>query len=215
MGMFFFYSSASDSMTGKIMVLIAACAILGPPIVNIGRYDVFKFIIGSVLQVFFTPLYVNIFSVYSVANLHDVSWGNRDSDDKNSEDTRKNLEIFRTSTLMIFLFINIVYAYFIVVSNMEGNFITILAWVISINILMKIVISTLESISLWCSQRNRLKRVVNENFIHTVENAPTVHADDAHFVENMADIDPAEAVAQTKTSRVRFGKEVNEDEEDP
>lgn len=39
---------------------------------NMGRY-----INGFIVWFIMLPCYINIFSIYSFSNLHDVSWGNR------------------------------------------------------------------------------------------------------------------------------------------
>lgn len=37
------------------------------------------YIIGLVSYIFLIPTFVNIMTIYSMCNLHDVSWGNRPS----------------------------------------------------------------------------------------------------------------------------------------
>jgi len=41
---------------------------------NMGGYTV-----GLVSYILLIPMFVNVFSIYSMSNLHDVSWGNRPS----------------------------------------------------------------------------------------------------------------------------------------
>lgn len=49
-----------------------------------------------------------------MANLHDISWGNRATDDKKGEETRKNLEQFRATYLIVWIALNAVYGYAII-----------------------------------------------------------------------------------------------------
>ena len=41
---------------------------------NMGGY-----LVGLVSYIVLIPMFVNVFSIYSFSNLHDVSWGNRPS----------------------------------------------------------------------------------------------------------------------------------------
>lgn len=56
-----------------------------------------------------------------MANLHDVSWGNRATDDKKGEETRRNLEQFRATYLIIWLACNAVYGYGIIYLSRNGQ----------------------------------------------------------------------------------------------
>ena len=37
------------------------------------------YLVGLVSYIVLIPMFVNVFSIYSFSNLHDVSWGNRPS----------------------------------------------------------------------------------------------------------------------------------------
>lgn len=66
-----------------------------------------------------------------MANLHDISWGNRVTDDKRGEETRKNLEQFRALYLIVWIFINAVYGYAIIYITREGQEFYILVLTVS------------------------------------------------------------------------------------
>jgi chitin synthase len=38
-----------------------------------------SYIMGMIVYIFMIPTFVNIMSIYSMCNLHDISWGNRPS----------------------------------------------------------------------------------------------------------------------------------------
>lgn len=56
-----------------------------------------------------------------MANLHDISWGNRATDDKKGESTRKSLEQFRALYLIVWLALNAIYGYAIIYITREGQ----------------------------------------------------------------------------------------------
>lgn len=39
--------------------------------------NIFKYIVGFVSYFLMIPMFLNVFTIYAVCNLHDVSWGNR------------------------------------------------------------------------------------------------------------------------------------------
>ena len=63
--------------------------------------------LGFILMGLMTPLYVNMTTIYSLANLNDVSWGTRES--KKSAST--NLDINRTTWFIGWLFANSIFGY--------------------------------------------------------------------------------------------------------
>lgn len=67
-----------------------------------------------------------------MANLHDVSWGNRETDQKNAEETRKSLEQFRALYLIVWVALNSAYGYGIVYLSEGGETVYILILTVSI-----------------------------------------------------------------------------------
>ena len=39
--------------------------------------NIFKYIVGFVSYFLMMPMFLNVFTIYAMCNLHDVSWGNR------------------------------------------------------------------------------------------------------------------------------------------
>ena len=48
-----------------------------PLMLNIGKVRTGDFIKGVVYSIFMSPTYVNIFTIFAISNIHDVSWGSR------------------------------------------------------------------------------------------------------------------------------------------
>ena len=57
------------------------------------NFEIISVTKGALYYIFLIPTYVNIFSIYSICNLHDCSWGNRP--DKMTEEEKKKTEEFQ------------------------------------------------------------------------------------------------------------------------
>lgn len=92
-------------------------------------------------MLFLSPLYINMLITYSMANLHDISWGNRASSNTNKEKTLKDLEQFRSSYLIIWLAINVFYGYGMIYLNESGQtyYILVLTAFTTLTIVLKII----------------------------------------------------------------------------
>ena len=108
---------------------------------NITRINIWKYMLGIPALIFFSPMYINVFIIYSMANLHDISWGNRETDSKKSMETKKNLEQFRALYLIVWISLNTVYGYAIIYITRNGQrmYILFLTIIICSTVLMKIV----------------------------------------------------------------------------
>lgn len=73
-----------------------------------------KYIFAFFIGLFLTPTYFNLFTIYAMVNLHDVSWGNREGGGAEGE-SYKELQIFRAKWFCFYICSNIVYAYLIIV----------------------------------------------------------------------------------------------------
>lgn len=100
-------------------------------------------------MIFLTPTYINIFMIYSIANLHDISWGNRDTGGNKNDETRKNLQQFRSTSLIVWLFMNIVYAFGMLYLVNEGSqmFLLVFVTMMSVTNIGKLIISILHKCS--------------------------------------------------------------------
>ena len=64
------------------------------------------------------PMFTNVFQIYAMCNMHDVSWGNRPSstgteaftgDRNNQAKLEGDYKVFRTNFVLFWLIANIVY----------------------------------------------------------------------------------------------------------
>lgn len=81
-----------------------------------------------------------------MANLHDVSWGNRATGDgKSAEETKKNLEQFRALYLIVWVAINSIYGYGIIYISSSGQsyYILVLACLVSVQVIVKLIAAIL------------------------------------------------------------------------
>ena len=80
--------------TVDIFVLFAACASTFVTIVCSIVHGQFFAVIPTMIQyLFMLPTFMNMFIIYSFCNVHDVTWGTRDSNLINNEQAQKNMEI--------------------------------------------------------------------------------------------------------------------------
>ena len=66
----------TDHLTTLFFCIVAASYLI-PLILNIKRINFCYFFQGLVSIILLTPTYVNIFSIYAICNIHDVTWGSR------------------------------------------------------------------------------------------------------------------------------------------
>lgn len=84
-----------------------------PFILNISTLKITDFIKGVIYSIFMAPTFINLITLYSICNLHDVSWGSRPSGkvskgpskrEKNMEASYKNT---RSYVLVIYFWLNV------------------------------------------------------------------------------------------------------------
>lgn len=139
-GIKYFWEESKGEIVGYLMVITLVSSYIVPPLLNITRMNHCKYLVGAAILVFLSPMYINIFIIYSMANLHDISWGNRDTDTKKSMETRKNLEKFRALCLIVWIFLNAVYGYGIIYISRDSQryYILVLTILVSGTVLMKV-----------------------------------------------------------------------------
>ena len=121
-GVKFFWEESKNSAVGIVLAATLVISYVVPWVLNCTKMNPFKYILGIIILMFLAPMYINIIIIYSMANLHDISWGNREvGDQKKSEETRKNLEQFRALYLIVWIFLNAVYGYAIIYINRSGQ----------------------------------------------------------------------------------------------
>ena len=86
--------------------------------------NIAKYIFGMLSYIFLMPTYSNVIQLYSMCNLHDVSWGNRPAQgqglnaltsiESNQLKLKQDYMVFRAYILYLWLSLNVVYAFVMV-----------------------------------------------------------------------------------------------------
>jgi chitin synthase len=74
---------------------------------------------GFIQFLFLSGTYVNIFLIYSICNIHDVSWGNRPGGEATEDEQKISFEKQRITWLTVWIISNISFAYFL--NWLSGN----------------------------------------------------------------------------------------------
>jgi chitin synthase len=100
---------------------LGAFAVWVPVILTIAGFVLILILNNTVWQVFLgclqfivaTPTYMNIFTIYSICNIHDCSWGNRPGEMTQEErDKMDDFEKFRMSWVLLWALCNGYFSYF-------------------------------------------------------------------------------------------------------
>lgn len=104
-------------LAGVIMLCIYLVPILFRPVDFLENFK--GYIVGLIAYLVLIPLFANIFSIYSMSNLHDISWGNRPTTGAGTEaftakveeqkNTENNYKSYRANFLFFWLCCNGVY----------------------------------------------------------------------------------------------------------
>ena len=95
----FFVNNEGISMTAFFFIIGTLLSYLLPIVMHINEIRLCRFLFGSLTMLYLTPTFINVFVIYAIANLHDISWGNRPSQNaglsKQEQDQKDKFEIFR------------------------------------------------------------------------------------------------------------------------
>lgn len=173
---YFFIKKQSNFLTLALVIGIAASYIV-PPIINICSVgNVLAFVFGYIAYLFLTPLYVNVFVIYAFANIHDVTWGNRDSAVVFTKD--KEFRSYRTTILIVWLLLNIALAYIINHFNRitagKINFIMYFSIYIGIIVFSKVIGAVINRILYGCKKCFK-RRTVRHTLRNIIPPKPDGH----------------------------------------
>jgi len=137
-----------------MLILILLTSYILPIILNFTKLRFCDFVKGIAYSIFLSPTYVNVFTIYAISNIHDVSWGSRPSRTDNlmkaSENKKKVLyENFRSNFLVIWIAVNLFVGWIITQFARSGNkeFIFYLGFGLSIVVAIKIVFALFHTIT--------------------------------------------------------------------
>mmetsp|Transcript_14061 Transcript_14061/g.15710 ORF Transcript_14061/g.15710 Transcript_14061/m.15710 type:complete len:189 (-) Transcript_14061:109-675(-) len=142
-GLKYFWDEQKGEFSGYLLLITLFGSYLVPYVLNFRKIRFFWYLLGVMFLIFLSPMYINIFIIYSMANLHDVSWGSRDTDSKKGDETRKNLEKFRALSLIVWIFLNSAYAYGIIyISEDNGDiYIIVLTVLVSGSVILRLLMA--------------------------------------------------------------------------
>lgn len=145
----FAFNSTFDSL-GVIFLFIFLLSYIIPFVLNITRLRMFDFVKGVLYATYLGPTYANIMTIYSICNIHDVSWGNRPTQQNAifaKIENKKGIlyRDYRANFLIIWALINIAVAAGLVNLSRRGDvFVIFLLGVFLVCIMIfRIVLSTL------------------------------------------------------------------------
>ncbi|CAI2387308.1 unnamed protein product [Moneuplotes crassus] len=103
------------------------CTYLFPMVLNFSDLKLMDFIKGTIYIFFMIPTYINIMTIYSIANIHDVTWGSRGSSEgfksesKRDRAQRIDYENFRFYCLLIWSACNAIFSRSIIYLSQENE----------------------------------------------------------------------------------------------
>ena len=165
-----YYNDDKDATLSVIFIVILVSAYLFPLVFHLKSLMIVEFLKGVVYLIFMTPTFINIFSIYAVSNIHDITWGSRPSlKNKDTKKTKreKNIEIdyknYRSNYLVFWLMVNIAVGFTITnLSRSKTNGkLAIIAIILAAMVGLKVLFSIIHICYDYGSKiigRNRLKR---------------------------------------------------------
>ena len=121
-----------------------------------------NFLVGTIAMMYLTPTFINVFVIYAISNLHDVSWGNRPSNaglSKDEQDLKDEYEIFRSKFMLVWLLFNVAFGYIMIyLSRGGGNeYIVFVAAFVALILWLRLIFALCNRL-LTCCDNSRLER---------------------------------------------------------
>jgi hypothetical protein len=145
-----------ESETSAISIFFFL-AILGsyavPLILHCGELSVIDFLKGIVYLIFLSPTYINIISLYSICNIHDISWGSRPAGDDVSKASKRDINMsidyknYRSQFLVVWAASNASIGFIVVLISRSGqqSYLFFFAAILTVMIGFKLICSFLHS----------------------------------------------------------------------
>ena len=121
-----YYMTDKDNTAYLVFFLIVVGCYFIPAVVNFccRIQHRCKFLIGILFFIVSIPLYAITLQIYSFSNIHDVTWGNRRTDDNTKKalgEKEKQYKSFRFNFILMWLLINVGFAYMINYNTRTGG----------------------------------------------------------------------------------------------
>jgi chitin synthase len=146
---------SGDSSANYVLIFIAVWLLsyIMPLFLNITKLKIEDFIKGVIYCSFLSPTYVNIFTIFAVSNIHDVSWGSRPTviDPMTAKVEGKKQEIYknyRANFLVLWILVNLATGGTIITLSRNGNEVIIFYVSLGLGIIIafKIILALIHSI---------------------------------------------------------------------
>ena len=150
---YFFLDELNE--TSWYMFISIGCSFIIPFVLNICGWlnNIKTFIIGTISFIFLVPTFLNVFVIYAFCNIHDMSWGTRESNSDTAKQKEREFKAYRSKFLITWLVFNMFISFLInfLWKKARGNtesqwFIFILGVIIAILIFLKVFFSTIHRI---------------------------------------------------------------------
>lgn len=110
---FFYIADQTLNSLGVVFLLVYLLSFVLPLLLNCRKLKCCDFTKGVIYTIYLSPTYVNIFTIYSISNIHDVTWGSRPSiQDSTLKAVERKKELlykdFRAKFLIFWALVNIV-----------------------------------------------------------------------------------------------------------
>jgi chitin synthase len=108
----FYALDGTTNLFSIVFIGIFIASYIVPLLLNLNNLKIADFLKGAVYGVYMSPTYVNIFTIFAISNIHDVSWGSRPTTQDvrvKAAASRKDemYKDFRANFLIVWLIINI------------------------------------------------------------------------------------------------------------
>lgn len=121
----------TKSSLSVIFLSVYVLSYVIPLIMNINKLKVVDFLKGVVYSIFMAPTYINIFTIFAISNIHDISWGSRPTVSQAvaaQVEKEKSIKYrnFRSNFLIFWLLLNMAVGYIIVYISRNGQVVIML-----------------------------------------------------------------------------------------
>ncbi|CAI2371266.1 unnamed protein product [Moneuplotes crassus] len=157
-----------------IATLGLLCTYILPMLLNIRNLKFLNFWKGTFYLFLLMPTYINIISIYAVANTHDVTWGSRAPPNSQHKETsrerkqRVEYENFRSNWLVFWIFLNILAGWSVIFISREDQTEYLFYVVAAIGAIVgsKLFFSILYKVMYLCVHKRLKRKIHNQKKEH-------------------------------------------------
>lgn len=177
---FYAIDATVQSVTVYFMLIFLASYIT-PLLLNFRNLKVADFLKGVVYSIFMSPTYVNIFTIYAISNIHDISWGSRPSVQsatamKASAVREEKYKNFRANFLIIWVGANLAIGGVVTYLSRNGRVVILLiigaflAIVTAVKLFFSIIHATMSIWSMYQVKKHKQNKYGKSDFFEKLMN---------------------------------------------